>query len=106
MPPASLSTLAVMKPGPTTARTRAMRVRQLLKNVMATSAAMPQHGDHVVGRDDARQPAVLVHDGELDEVVFVEERGHFVLRCVGCAGDVRLAELRQLGGGRRDGDLD
>src|SRR5213075_288655 len=30
MPPASLSTFAVMKPGPTTAKTSAMRTRQLL----------------------------------------------------------------------------
>ena len=47
---------------------------------------MPQHRDHVVGRDDAGDPAVLVHDRERDEVVFVEERGDLVLRRVRRAG--------------------
>jgi len=35
---------------------------------------VPQHRDHVVGRDDAREAAVLIHHGERDQVVFVEER--------------------------------
>src|SRR5882762_11995265 len=34
MPPASLSTFAVMNPGPTTARNNRIRVFQLLKNFM------------------------------------------------------------------------
>ena len=42
-------------------------------------SAMPQHGDHVVGGDDAGEPAVLVDDRERDEVVLVEERGDFVV---------------------------
>lgn len=36
MPPASLSTFAVMKPGPTTARNSRIRVFQRLKNLMGT----------------------------------------------------------------------
>src|SRR5437773_1222629 len=97
MPPASLSTLAVMKPGPTTARRRARRVRQTLNHVMGGSVpvltcvdasshvehskhmgalyvspsaskggpgsvVVAQHRDHVVGRDDAGDAAVLVDD--------------------------------------------
>src|SRR5579864_4791106 len=36
MPPASLSTFAVMNPGPTTAKNSRIRVFQLLKNLMRT----------------------------------------------------------------------
>src|ERR1051326_2525112 len=96
MPPASLSTLAVMKPGPTTDSTRARRTRQLLSDLMGGSVAVPQHRDHVVGGDDARDAAVLVDDRERDEVVFVEERGHLVLRRIRGARDVGFAQLREL----------
>src|SRR5207248_6008140 len=48
---------------------------------------------------------VFVDDRERDQVVFVEERRNLVLRRVGRAGDVGLAQLRQLRGGRRDRDL-
>src|SRR5438874_215621 len=68
MPPASLSTLAVMKPGPTTARTRAARVRQLLNNVMTPSAMVPQHRNHVVRRDDAGEAAGRGVLAELEEL--------------------------------------
>src|SRR4029450_7885355 len=44
------------------------------------SVVMPKHGDHVVGRDDAGEPPVLVDNGEREEIVFVEQGGHFVLR--------------------------
>src|SRR5260370_17670066 len=82
MPPASLSTLAVMNPGPTAARMSALRTRQLLSSFIDASVAVPQHRDHVVRRDDARNAAMLVHHGERDQVVFVEERGDLVLRRV------------------------
>src|SRR5579862_2853130 len=36
MPPASLSTLAVINPGPTTAKNSRIRVFQLLRNLMGT----------------------------------------------------------------------
>src|SRR5207249_1848001 len=108
MPPASLSTLAVMKPGPTTARKRTSRLRQPLKgkpgSCIARSAAVPQHRNHIVRGDDAGKPPVLVDDRKGDEVVFVEERRHFRFRRVGRARDIRLAEIGELR--RRDGDGD
>ena len=67
---------------------------------------MPEHGDHVVGRDDAGESAVFVHNGERDEVVLVEQRGDFVLGRIRGAGDVRFAQVRELDGRRRDRDLD
>src|SRR5215813_3989648 len=106
MPPASLSTLAVMNPGPTTARTRAIRTRHSLSQVMGeASVVVPQHRDDVVGGDDSGEAAVLVDDGEGDEVVFVEERGDLRLRRVGRAGDVRLAQLGKLDAGRGNRNL-
>src|SRR5215470_6005031 len=99
MPPASLSTLAVMNPGPTTARTSAMRRRHSLSQVMTLQTrpsplmAVSQHRDHVVSGDDAGQPAVFVDDGERDEIVFVEQLRDIGLRRVGRAGDVRLVQI-------------
>ena len=72
----------------------------------AAVSSVPQHRDHVVGRDDAGEPPVLVDDRERDQVVLVEQRRHFVLGRVGRAGDVRLAQVGELRGRRRDGDLD
>src|SRR3954452_25331166 len=95
MPPASLSTLAVTNPGPTTAKNRTTRAFQLF-SVGIGRSVVPQHRDHVVGRDDAGDAAVLVDDGEGDEVVLVEQRRDFVLRRVRRAGDIRLAQLGQL----------
>src|SRR4051794_41985521 len=105
MPPASLSTLAVMKPGPTTAKNRTRLCRQLLRAVVMRLAFVPQHRDDVVGGDDARQPAMLVGDGERQQVVLVEERRHFVVRRVGGARDVRLAQSGERRGGRGGGEL-
>src|SRR5471030_3250559 len=96
MPPASLLTLAVMNPGPMTASSSTMRAFQLLRNFIAPSIPVPQHRDHVIRGDDAREAPMLVDDGERDQVVFVEERRDFGLRCVSRAGNVRLAQLRQL----------
>src|SRR5712691_7720063 len=102
MPPASLSTLAVMNPGPMTASTSAARARQSRKPLSDTfmmagprSVPMPQHRDHVVRRDDPREAAVLVDDGKSDEVVFVEQRRDFVLRRIGRAEHRVLAQLRE-----------
>src|SRR5262245_32144905 len=102
MPPASLSTLAVMNPGPMTASTRAIRVFQCFhENVTGTSgsrlAAMSEHGDHVVGGDDAGKAFVLVHHGERHEVVFVEQGRDFIVRRVRRAADWRLAQLNERG---------
>src|SRR5438045_4892285 len=108
MPPASLSTFAVMKPGPTTARKRTSRLRQPLKgkagSCIAPSVAVPQHRNHIVRRDDAGKPPVLVDDRKGDEIVFVKERGHFRFRRVGRARDIRLAQIGELC--RRGGDGD
>ena len=96
MPPASLSTLAVMKPGTDDGEEqRPARLCQLFaeEHSSTRSAAVPQHRDHVVGRDDAGEPAVLVDDRQRDQVVLVEQRRHFVVRRVGRARDVRLAQL-------------
>ena len=57
---------------------------------------MPQHRNHVVGRDDAGQPAVLVDDRERDEVVLVEERGDFVLRRIRRAPDTPQDDVAAL----------
>src|SRR6476660_7544118 len=95
MPPASLSTLAVMNPGPMTARTRARRLRHPLrkKNFMAgESVVTPEHADHIVGGDDAGDAAVLVDDRQRDQVVLVEERRDFAFRCITGARHVGFAE--------------
>src|SRR5215469_7510666 len=53
MPPASLSTFAVMNPGPTTARNSRIRVFQSLRNLMRTfrshkmKAIYPQRPDRI-----------------------------------------------------------
>src|SRR5436190_23998100 len=106
MPPASLSTLAVMKPGPTTARRSTSRLRQPLNGKLGTciasSVAVPQHRNHIVRGDDAGKAPVLVDDGKSDEVVFVKERGHLGFGRVGRAGHVRLAQIGERRRGGRD----
>src|SRR6266480_945380 len=97
MPPASLSTFAVMKPGPTTANTSSSRALQLFAmSLMAPPLRVPQHRDHVVGGDDARETAMLVDDRERDQVVLVEQGSHVVLRRIRRAGDEGLAQFREL----------
>ena len=66
---------------------------------------MPEHRDHVVGRDDAGEAAVFVDDGERDEVVLVEQAGDFVLGRVGGAGDGGFAQFGQRRRRRRDRNL-
>src|SRR4051812_19068704 len=97
MPPASLSTLAVMKPGPMTASSSTSRPFQCFgENFMNGARRLPrvsQHRDHVVCRDDAGKPLVLVHDGEGNEVVLVEQRRHFIVGGIGGACDGGFAHL-------------
>ena len=50
MPPASLSTMAVMKPGPMTVKK--MSSGRGRRSTMRTGLVLPQHGDDVVGRDE------------------------------------------------------
>src|SRR5256885_14487171 len=82
MPPASLSTLAVIMPGPITARAAAIRVqrepgrarraRAPPAGVVARAVASPmQHLlQDVVDGDDAEHAAVRVLHGKREEVVF------------------------------------
>src|ERR1700722_2996479 len=131
MPPASLSTFAVMNPGPTTAKNSRIRIFQLFRNFMRTFHGhmdgansrdkrrnrinvrsefgqrkstecryrswvyeiedpspktrhrslqfAAKHADHIVRRDDSRELVVLVHDGESQQIVFIEQFGHIVL---------------------------
>jgi hypothetical protein len=95
-PPASSPPLAVTNPGPITASISIRRLRQPRAKNFIGSVAMPQHGDHVVGRDDAGEAAVFVDDRQRYQVVFVEQRGDLVLRRIPLARDVGLAQLRQL----------
>src|SRR4249919_791719 len=99
MPPASLSTLAVMNPGPMTANSSTIRDFQLLSEkvigIGAGSALMPQHRDHVVGGDDAGQAFMFVDHGERNEVVLVEERRDFVVGSVRRAADRWLAQIEK-----------
>src|SRR5919201_3379819 len=79
MPPASLSTLAVMMPGPITASTPRSRVqrerRTLAAPAGAAGSAMQDLLQDVVDGNDAEQPAVAQHrQGE--EVVLGGERRH------------------------------
>ena len=100
MPPASLSTFAVMNPGPMTAKNSIIRFRQLFGiSLMDVDqpAMMPQHRDHIIGGDDARNATVLVDDRKGDQVVLVEELGHLIVGCVGRAGHVGLAQIPTAG---------
>src|SRR5689334_20849138 len=107
MPPASLSTFAVMIPGPTIARSAASLTRLDLSdalNVAArTSVLPPQQVDDVVCRDDAGETPVFVNDRQREQVVLVEQLDDFVLGRVHVAADERLgAESRQQRGLVRD----
>src|ERR1700690_3802857 len=100
MPPASLSTLDVMRPGPTTAKKTTRRLRQarlrrmkslprefqapLLAGDLVWSlmrlrlrsrnlAFCAQATDDVVHRDRADRMAQVVYDGEAAQIVFVEQ---------------------------------
>src|SRR5580700_10664260 len=106
MPPASWSTLEVMSPGPTTARNRAMRLRQKAERrlrfvprffqAVRVSVTVAQafidsyarfldfgvHSMHyVVHRDCANWMFVLVDDGKTAQIIFIEKlEDFFVLR--------------------------
>jgi hypothetical protein len=67
---------------------------------MIVSVTLTQHRDHVVGGDDAGEPAVRIGDGQCDEVVLVEELRHFVVRRVRCAGDAPIRKRGELSGWR------
>src|SRR5437868_10779842 len=79
MPPASLSTLAVMMPGPITARTtksRAHRERAaLIAPAGVAGSAMQDLLQHVVDGDDPQEPSVAL-DRQGEEVVLGGELRH------------------------------
>src|SRR5215472_16333157 len=101
MPPASLSTFAVMNPGPMTARSSASRTFHDLNEAIDFVfiewglAGVTQHRDHVVRRDDAGKALMLVDNGERDKVVFVEQARDFVVGSVGDAGDGIFAQVQE-----------
>src|SRR5450432_168146 len=77
MPPASLSTLAVMMPGPMTESTSAMRAHGDLANALTPApgvSAMQHLLQHVVDGDHAEEPAVLLYR-QRKEVVLRGELG-------------------------------
>src|SRR5258708_40178236 len=102
MPPASLSTLDVIMPGPTTARSSVSRRRRLrrrfckfvprpfspsIPEVICLQLISPcrfpsylflhQPRYHVVHRDCSNGTFVLIHDGQHSQVVLVENLKHF-----------------------------
>src|SRR3989442_5587573 len=92
MPPASLSTLAVMIPGPMTDASTASRAqrersgRMPAEGVMRPSArdsAMQHLLQHVVHGDDAQELAALVLHRQGEEVVLRRQLGHLARRIVG-----------------------
>src|SRR5579862_7068068 len=92
MPPESLSTTAVMKPGPRTARNiRMCRLRRASSSIMGGSrlpslrrgSLVPQNGDHVVSGDHARQGSIFGENRQCKQVVFVKEFRHAVLLLLG-----------------------
>src|SRR5689334_9086327 len=101
MPPASLSTFAVMMPGPTTASSAARRTRPDFSDVLRAAARTrsglpPQQVDDVVCGDDAGQTPVFVHDRKREQVVLVEELDNLVFGRVEMTADERLgAEGRE-----------
>jgi hypothetical protein len=58
MPLASLSTFAVMKPGPTTAKNSSIRIFQLLSNLITCTVALDLNASHC-GRSEYMQTLEL-----------------------------------------------
>src|SRR5207302_11123963 len=93
MPPASLSTLAVIMPGPITAKaatSRAQRVERarggrawVAAGARASASPMQDLFEDVVDGDDAQHPAARVLHGEREEVVLRGLLGDVLDRVVG-----------------------
>src|SRR5260221_12371827 len=74
MPPASLSTLAVMMPGPITARTSTRRIFHDRRRVSTgASVGPPQDVDYVIGGGDSPQPAGPLHPRERQQGVIFQK---------------------------------
>src|SRR5712692_10982577 len=110
MPPASLSTLAVMIPGPSTARKITKLVRKRPNRFSFTGSArglssMQDQLDDVVGGDHTLKVLLVIHYRECHQVVLVEEVNHGLRIGVGFDKDQWLGdELFQasLGPGQED----
>src|SRR3954469_22316172 len=90
MPPESLSTTAVMKPGPRTARkTSRWRLKRAKSSVTEDGArlSLSQHGDHVIGGYRSRQSPVFGNNGQRQQIIFVEQLSHAVAFLVRCRRD-------------------
>src|SRR4030088_1640987 len=92
MPPASLSTLAVMIPGPTTEATRARRAHRErsgrtppdgVARPSARVSAMQHLLQDVVHGDDAQEPSALVLHRQREQVVLDGQLGHLARPIVG-----------------------
>src|ERR1700693_1588540 len=117
MPPASLSALEVISPGPTTARNRAMRLRQKAErrlrfvprffHAASASVTVAQafidsyvrlldfgvHSMHyVVHRDCANWMFVLVDNRETAQIIFIEKLEDFFVLRIGSDGKQRLGD--------------
>src|SRR5215472_18781402 len=87
IPPASLSTMAVMKPGPRTPRNVMIGYRSRFHIPRRVSLCVhsfaPEHGNNVVRRDYANELALIVHDRQRQQVVLVEKLGDAILPLIG-----------------------
>src|SRR5437667_2064960 len=119
MPPASLSTLAVMIPGPTTNEKTSKCLRNRRKRLKFTGShftnrsqrgsrsvssrssvanavlsALHHHFENIVGGDNAKQMVLWTHHGQGHQVVLVEQVRHHVLVGISLDGNDRVcAEL-------------
>src|SRR2546428_13335487 len=92
MPPASLSTLAVMMPGPTTEATSATRAQpersgrtppEGVARPSALDSAMQHLLQDVVHGDDAQELSALVLHRQREDVVLRRQLGHLPRRGLG-----------------------
>src|SRR5207302_10839808 len=104
MPPASLSTFAVMMPGPTTEISSARCAHRERKGRtppegVARATARDSPMEHllqdVVDGDDAHDLAVLVLDGEREKVVLGSQLGHLARIVIGAQRRGMLVHQRQ-----------
>src|SRR5882672_2033734 len=81
MPPASLSTLEVIMPGPKTAAISARRAPKPWSGRRSTALlALHKPREHVLDVDDPLEVAELVGDGERPQVVLLEPLDDFLER--------------------------
>src|SRR3989338_8398570 len=96
MPPASLSTFAVMTPGPRTAKKMArfrmkprvaggfIFLRCSRNTILEPASLSPCLADHagkeIVDRDDPLQHLVVVDDGDGKKIILVHREPHFLDR--------------------------